>query len=145
MSFALNIEKQITSLVHPNVLPHPAERLRHETFILRRLASSIAVICLAPLFLAIYGAPALWHALVFVWCIVPIGAVLLVSRSGNLLLAQAICVVSFIGAAASIAATGGPWEAALVWLVLRHLKVHFHKILGLYSAPERCPQPRRLV
>ena len=69
LSFALNIEKQITSLVHPNVLPRPAERLRHETFILRRLTSSMAVMCLAPLFLAIYGAPALWHALVFVWCI----------------------------------------------------------------------------
>ena len=134
MSFALNIEKQITSLVHPNVLPRPADRLRHETFILRRLASSMAVMCLAPLFLAIYGAPALWHALVFVWCIVPIGAVLLVSRSGNLLLAQTICIASFIGAAASVAAAGGPWEAALIWLVLAPfegaLSQNFRLVLG---------------
>jgi two-component system, cell cycle sensor histidine kinase DivJ len=134
LSFALDIEKQITSLVHPNVLPRPADRLRHETFILRRLASSMAVMCLAPLFLAIYGAPALWHALVFIWCIVPIGAVLLVSRSGNLLLAQTICIASFIGAAASVAAAGGPWEAALVWLVLAPfegaLSQNFRLVLG---------------
>jgi two-component system, cell cycle sensor histidine kinase DivJ len=105
-------------MVHPNVLPCQAERSRHEAFILRRLASSVSVMCLAPLFLAIYGAPAVWHALVFVWCVLPIGAVVLLSRSGDLLLAQTICVVSFIGAAATIAAGGGPWEAALVWLVL---------------------------
>ena len=118
VEFRGGLEKQIASLVHPNVLPHQAERMRHETFMLRRLASSLAIVCLAPLFLAIYGAPAVWHALVFVWCIVPIGAVLLLSRSGDLLLAQTICVLSFIGAATTIAAGGGPWEAALIWLVL---------------------------
>jgi two-component system, cell cycle sensor histidine kinase DivJ len=118
LSFTVILERQITSLVHPNVLPCQAERSRHEAFILRRLASSVSVMCLAPLFLAIYGAPAVWHALVFVWCVLPIGAIVLLSRSGDLLLAQAICVVSFIGAAATIAAGGGPWEAALVWLVL---------------------------
>lgn len=105
-------------MVHPNVLTCQAERSRHEAFILRRLASSVCVMCLAPLFLAIYGAPAVWHALVFVWCALPIGAVVLLSRSGDLLLAQTICVISFIGAAATIAAGGGPWEAALAWLVL---------------------------
>ncbi len=118
MSFALALERQIASLVHPNVLNSQAERHRHEAFILRRLASSVSVMCLAPLFLAIYGAPAVWHALVFVWCVLPIGAVVLLSRSGDLLMAQTICVISFIGAAATIAAGGGPWEAALVWLVL---------------------------
>ncbi|MGC2393944.1 MAG: PAS domain-containing sensor histidine kinase [Methylovirgula sp.] len=118
MSFAVILEKQIASLVHPTVQTCQAERSRHEAFILRRLASSVAVICLAPLFLAIYGAPAVWHALVFVWCALPICSIVLLSRSGDLLLAQAICIMSFIGAAATIAAGGGPWEAALVWLVL---------------------------
>ncbi len=118
LRFASVIERQVASLVHPAVLACEVERQRHEAFILRRLASSVAVMCLAPLFLALYGAPAVWHALVFVWCALPIGAVVLLSRSGDLLLAQAVCVLSFIGAAATIAAGGGPWEAALVWLVL---------------------------
>jgi cell cycle sensor histidine kinase DivJ len=134
LSFALSLEKQIASLVHPSVVPRPTERLRHETFILRRLASSVAVMCLAPFFLAIYGAPAVWHALIFVWCIVPIAAVLLLSRSGDLLMAQTICVISFVGAAASVAAAGGPWEAALVWLVLAPfegvLSQNFKLVLG---------------
>jgi two-component system, cell cycle sensor histidine kinase DivJ len=118
LSFALIIERQIASLIHPAVLRHRVQRLRHETFILRRLASSISIMCLAPLFIVIYGAPAAWHALVFVWCALPIGAVVLLSRSGDLLLAQTVCVISFIGAAATIAASGAPWEAALACFVL---------------------------
>jgi two-component system, cell cycle sensor histidine kinase DivJ len=118
LSFVDRLETQIASLVHPAVLSRQDERMRHETFMLRRLASSLAIVCLAPLFLAIYGAPAVWHALTLLWCIAPIGAVLFLSRSGNLRVAQAICVASFIGAGVSVAAAGGPWEAALVWLVL---------------------------
>lgn len=118
MSFPLILERQIASLVHPDVLACQTERRRHEAFILRRLASSVCVMCLAPLFLAIYGAPGIWHALVFVWCVLPVGAVVLLSRSGDLLLAQTFCVLSFIGAATTIAAGGGPWEVALAWLVL---------------------------
>ncbi len=132
MSFALILERRITSFVHPDVLDRPAERLRHQTFILRRLASSLVVLCLMPPFLAAYGAPAAWQALVFVLFLLPVGAVALVSRTGHLVLAQAICVASFVGAALTIATAGGPWQAALICLA-------FAPFEGVFS------QNRRLV
>lgn len=116
MSFALILEKHITSFVHPAVLNRPAERLRHQTFILRRLASSLALLCLVPPFLAAYGAPSAWQALVFVLFLLPFGSVVLVARTGYLALAQAICVASFVAAALTIATAGGPWQAALICL-----------------------------
>ncbi|MGB8276436.1 MAG: PAS domain-containing sensor histidine kinase [Methylovirgula sp.] len=132
MSFALILERRITSFVHPDIMARPAERLRHQTFILRRLASSLAVLGLMPPFLAAYGAPAAWQALVFVLFLLPVGAVALVSRTGHLMLAQAICVASFVGAALTIATASGPWQAALICLA-------FAPFEGVFS------QNRRLV
>ena len=86
------LERRISAFVHPDIMARPAERLRHQTFILRRLVSSLAVLCLMPPFLAVFGAPAAWQAVVFVLFLLPVGAVVLVSRTGSLVLAQAICV-----------------------------------------------------
>ena len=116
MSFAWLLERRIGSFVHPDVLSRPADCLRHQTFILRRLVSSFAILCLMPLFLAAYGVPAAWQAAVFVLFLLPIGAVVLVSRTGHLVAAQALCVASFIGAALIVATAGGPWQVALVCL-----------------------------
>src|SRR5579872_3469083 len=92
LSFAAVLEKRISAFVHPDVLGRTSEQLRHQIFILRRMASSLALLCLMPLFLAVNGAPAAWQAFVFVLCLLPAGAVVLVSRTGRLVLAQAICV-----------------------------------------------------
>ncbi len=116
MSFAWLLERRIGSFVHPDVLSRPADCLRHQTFILRRLVSSFAILCLMPLFIAAYGVPAAWQAAVFVLFLLPIGAVVLVSRTGHLVAAQALCVASFIGAALIVATAGGPWQVALVCL-----------------------------
>ena len=116
MSFALILERRISAFVHPDIMARPAERLRHQTFILRRLVSSLAVLSLMPPFLAVFGAPAAWQAVVFVLFLLPVGAVVLVSRTGRLMLAQAICVGSFVAAALTIATAGGPWQAALICL-----------------------------
>jgi cell cycle sensor histidine kinase DivJ len=113
-------------------MARPGERLRHQTFILRQLASSLVVLCLMPPFLAAYGAPTAWQTLVFVLFLLPAAAVALVSRTGHLVLAQAICVGSFVGAALTIATAGGPWQAALICLA-------FVPFEGVFS------QNRRLV
>ena len=132
MSFALTVERRITSFVHQDVLDRPVERLRHQIFIFRRLASSLMTLCLVPPFLAAYGAPAAWHALVFVLFLLPAGAVAFVSRTGHLVIAQTICVASFVGAAVTIATAGGAWQAALIYLA-------FVPFEGVFS------QNRRLV
>lgn len=132
MSVALAVKRRITSFVHPDILDRPAERLRHQTFILRRLASALMMLCLVPPFLAAYGAPAAWQALVFILFLLPVAAVAFVSRTGHLVLAQTICIVSFVGAALTITMAGGPWQVAMIWLV-------FAPFEGVFS------QNRRLV
>jgi two-component system, cell cycle sensor histidine kinase DivJ len=123
LGLVLSLTRQITALVHADVLAHPSERARHEAFILRQLLSSLAIMAVAPLFLARYGAPAPWHALVFVWGVFPLCAVVLVSRTGNLIMAQGMSVASFIGVATTLAAGGGQtWHAALAWLALAPLE-----------------------
>ncbi len=133
LSFALIVERRISSFVHPDIMDRPAERLRHQIFILRRLASSLAMLCLVP---PVSGRlmvlPPHGRRVVFVLFLLPVGAVALVSRTGHLVLAQAICVASFVGAALTIATAGGPWQAALICLA-------FAPFEGVFS------QNRRLV
>ncbi|WOJ90786.1 ATP-binding protein [Methylocapsa polymorpha] len=113
------LESQIASLVYPAALAHPAERARQESFILRRLASPLAAAAAAPLFLALHGAPTILEALVFVWLIMPLGAIAFLSATGKLLLAEAFATFSLIAAGLTAALAGhGANPAALSWLVL---------------------------
>ncbi len=132
MSFALDFERRITSFLHPDITGRPGERLRHQIFILRRLASSLVVLAFMPPFLAAYGAPAAWQALLFLLFLLPVAAVALVSRTGHLVLSQAICVASFVAAAATIATVGGQWQTAVICLA-------FAPFEGVFS------QSRRMV
>jgi len=132
LSFALVFERRITSFLHPDITTRPVERLRHQVFILRRLVSSLIVLALMPAFLAAYGAPAAWHVLVFVLFLLPVATVALVSRTGHLVLSQAICAASFVAAAVTIATAGGPWQAAVICLA-------FAPFEGVFS------QSRRMV
>ncbi len=133
LGLLLSLARQVTALVHPDVFVRPSERVRHEAFILRQLVSSLAIMAVAPLFLACYGAPAPWHAVVFACGILPLCAVVLVSRTGNLTLAQGLSVAGFIGVATTLAVGGGEaWQMALAWVMLAPLE-------GVFS------QSRRLV
>ncbi len=133
LGLLLSLARQITALVHLDVFARPSERVRHEAFILRQLVSSLAIMAVAPLFLACYGAPAPWHALVFACGILPLCAVVLVSRTGNLILAQSLSMTGFIGVATTLAVGGGEaWQMALAWVALAPLE-------GVFS------QSRRLV
>ena len=107
MGLALSLTKQITALVHPEAFNRASERSRHEAFISRQLLASLAIMAAAPLFLACYGAPAPWHAAVFAWGILPLCAVALVSRTGELALAQGLSMTCFIGVAITLAIGGG--------------------------------------
>lgn len=113
------LESQIANLVYPGALAHPAERARQESFILRRLASPLAAAAAAPLYLALHGAPTILEALVFVWLIMPLGAIAFLSATGKLLLAEAFATFSIIAAGLTAALAGhGANPAALSWLVL---------------------------
>ncbi len=134
LSFVVSLEKRISSFVHPDVMGRPADRMRHQIFILRRLASSAAILCLMPLFLAAFGAPAAWQAIVFAFFLLPVAAVALVARTGRLVTAQSISIASFIGAAVTIATAGGPWQFALICLAFAPFEGVFSQNRGLVVA-----------
>jgi two-component system, cell cycle sensor histidine kinase DivJ len=120
---ALRLTWWISALVHPDAVRHPGERARHEAFILRQLLATLAVMTAAPLFLMHYGPPAPWHALVLAWGLVPLAAVVLVARTGNLVLAQSVSIASLVALATTLAAGGGQgWHAAFAGLALAPLE-----------------------
>ncbi|WP_162180414.1 PAS domain-containing sensor histidine kinase [Methylocapsa aurea] len=122
MGYSLSLEGQIANLVHPDALTRPIERARQESFILRRLASSLAAAAAAPLYLALHGAPTLLEALVFVWLIAPLGAIAFLSATGRLLAAEAISTFALIAAGLTAACgAGAADQTALAWLVLAPL------------------------
>jgi len=120
LSCAASLKDHITALVYPGALASRQERARHEAFIRYRLLAMLAVLGLAPLFLAIYGVPNRWHVVAFCWLMLPLGAIVLVSRTGKLALAQAICILSLVATCLTIAAGSGSdaGPGALAWLVL---------------------------
>jgi len=119
VGFPLSLEGRIANLVHPAALSRPIERARQENFVLRRLASSLAAVAAAPLYLAFHGAPTLLEALVFVWLVMPLGAIAFLSATGRLIAAEAIAAFSLVAAGATAACGGGSADQlALAWLVL---------------------------
>jgi len=95
-------------MVHPSVPPYSPERIRHERFMLTRLALGAAALGLAPAYLAWRGAPGALEALLLVAMALPLLAVFVLSRSGRLDIAHGISAASlalFIAALAGM--TGG--------------------------------------
>lgn len=104
-------------MVHASVLPNSLERLRHERFILTRLAVGAVSLGLAPAYIAWRGTLGGLEALVVLAAALPLLAVVVLSRTGRLdiahcisasALALFICVVS--------ALTGGAASPLLLWL-----------------------------
>lgn len=123
MSVFSTIGSHISALVHPDARSCAIERARHETFIAGRLASSVLIMAMAPIFLVTEGAPSGWEALTFFWLVLPLAGVAVASRTGNLIVAQAICIFAMIACASTVALTGlYPVFPAMVWLVLAPLE-----------------------
>ena len=110
------LRDQITALVHADALPCPVERARHTTFITTRLASSLLAIGLLPPYLTYHGLPTLWEAVAFGWLVLPLVAVLHVSRTGRLVEAQGLCLAAMLGLVLTVVLGGGGTAAALAWL-----------------------------
>ncbi len=113
------IQEVMGAWVNETARFHPADRRRHEAFMGARLLAALAVAALAPPYLALRGAPALWETLVFLLALAPLASVALLSRTGNLVAAHALSATACILAALVIACgLGGLSGAALIWLAL---------------------------
>ena len=116
-SLPASLKGCIEALVHPRAQALTVERTHHQIFIAARLATSFIAIATAPLFLAFNGVPALWQAAAFFWMLLPLFAVGVLSRTGQMLPAQMVCVASLLGMSVTFA-TGGSYGVALAWLIL---------------------------
>ncbi len=120
------IGERLAGWVHETAQACPVEMGRHAAFIRTRLVAALAVCVLAPPYLALRGAPALWETLVFLLALAPLASVVLLSRTGDLLAAHALGACACILASLTIACgLGGLSGAALVWLALAPMEAIF--------------------
>ena len=77
-------------MVHPSALADSLERMRHERFMLSRLAASVAALSLMPAYIAWRGRIGALELLVLVAMALPLLAVFLLSRTGRLDLAHCL-------------------------------------------------------
>jgi cell cycle sensor histidine kinase DivJ len=113
------LRTQAAALVHASVQSDPAERQRHERFVLSRLLVGGGMLGLAPAYLAWRGAPGAFEAGMIVAAALAVLSVALVSRTGRLDAAHALSSAAlslFIVALAG--ATGGLSSPLLLWLAV---------------------------
>lgn len=120
---AYSLNARIEALVHESALRDPIEKWRHKTLIASRLLAVLVIAATAPVYLACAGVPNPWIAFAFGWLILPLGSVVVLSRTGRIAEAQAITAVSFLGFALTLGASGGTLSGvAFAWLVLAPLE-----------------------
>ncbi|WP_158809613.1 PAS domain-containing sensor histidine kinase [Beijerinckia sp. L45] len=132
-----SIAALIAALIHPSAATVGQDRARHQTFILRTLILVFLALAVAPFFLAFHGAPTSAQTAVFGFCLAPLGAVMLVSKTGRLTLGHLICVCCLIGAGITLAiATQASLACALAWLIVAQTEslLSFDRKLVLWTA-----------
>ena len=112
-----SLRSHLAAFVHPGVGLHTTEAAQHAVFIATRVSMSMLVIASVPLFLVVHGAPSAWQSCALFWMILPLLSVVILSRTGRLVPAQIICVISLFGLALTFA-VGGGMGVALSWLLL---------------------------
>ena len=118
MNHLVSLNDQIGKLVHPEARAHPIEFSSHKAFIATRLALSLGSLALAPLCFVAKASPTAWEAWVLAWLILPFAAVVSVSRSGRLLVGEALSIAAWIGLAISVTiGTGSSLGLALLLMV----------------------------
>ncbi len=97
--------------------------MRHQAFVVAHMAVAGIGLTILPLDLAIFGVPTFSHMAVYSGLLIPILAVIFVSRTGRLVEAHAICAAAMVGMALAVASRGGSaFSAAYLWLLLAPLE-----------------------
>lgn len=114
-----NTWERLEALVHDSARADRIVAIRHQVFIATRIGLSFLVLTTLPVYLAIYGAPALVDALFYTFALGPIAAAIYTSRTGNLSAGHNICIASILLLSASLVMLAGSVSAiGLIWLVL---------------------------
>lgn len=111
------VRAQVAAMVHPSALADSLERMRHERFMLTRLAASIMALSLVPAYVAWRGRVGVLELLVIVALALPLPAVFLLSRTGRLDLAHGLSSAAMTLLIAALAGmTGGAASPMLLCL-----------------------------
>ena len=112
-----SLDDRIGKFVHPDTRAKPSDLASHRAFIATRSGLSVAALATAPLCFAA-GAPPAWEAAALAWLSLPLVAVAVVSRSGDLRLGEALSLLTWIGLAVTVAlGAGSPMGLALALMV----------------------------
>ena len=118
MNLLAHIDTAAEAFVHDERRADAAEAAAHRAFLLTRVGLSLTALASAPLCLVTGAAPAGWEALALAWLAVPFGAALVVSRTGDLRLGEALSLASWVGLGATVAlGTGSSLGLALLLMV----------------------------
>ncbi len=126
MSYLESFRQSVVGWVHENARGNPHEMTRHSDFIASRLIVALAPLAIAPVWLALRGAPQPWEVVVFVCAAMPMLSVVILSRTGDFVLAQAFSAAGLIAIAVALACGfGGISAVPLVWLALAPVEAVF--------------------
>jgi cell cycle sensor histidine kinase DivJ len=125
----------VAGWVHERARLQPYELVRHGDFIIARLMTALAMLALAPVYLALRGAPALWESLFFVCAALPLLSILILTRTGNYVFAQGLSASGMIAMAAAVSyGMGGLTAAGVAWLLLAPIEACFALSMPLLMA-----------
>ncbi len=132
VSHMSSLNERIVALVHASARSNPVVRWQHEVFIAARLLTSFVAAALLPIYLAVWGVPTLWMVIAYACLMTPLLAVIVVSWTGRLFLAQGIWLVGLLGLVCTLAIGAGETSGAvLAWLLLAPLESLLTLHMGL--------------
>ncbi len=118
-----SVSRQIAGLAHQDAPTSEIERTCQENFIALRLAMALPFMALAPIFLLVGGKPSIWDALAFLCLMAPLAGVFVLSRTGRMEVAQAICAVAMVVLGVTLTVShGGLTAGAVACFVLAPLE-----------------------
>jgi cell cycle sensor histidine kinase DivJ len=123
---ALAFEERIRALVHPSVAQDDELRERHVRFLMSRLLAVAATLAAMPVYLALAGVPGLTESLAFACLVLPLAAVLMLSRTGRLDRAIGLSAFAMSGLVVILSlGTGGLKSPVIVWFIAIPLEAIF--------------------
>ena len=117
MKLSAQIGDVVGRQIHPDVRARPIDAAAHRHFLASRVLLSLGSLALAPLCL-VGAAPAAWEAVALAWLVLPFGAALLVSRTGDLRTGEMLSLLVWLGLGATLTfGAGSPFGLALFLMV----------------------------
>jgi two-component system, cell cycle sensor histidine kinase DivJ len=123
---ASEIEARVASLVHHSAASDPELRDRHLRFMLTRLLVGGAMLAVFPIYLAVFGQPSLLEIVAFMFLLLPLASVAILSKSGNYEWAVGVSSLALSGLVVTLAlGSGGVKSPIVIWFVAVPLEAMF--------------------